>query len=74
MVLLPFGREPIGFLHIKHLGVSVIFFQDLFGSGDGGAPFYPCLGPGHCDLPSFPIDLGVEGSQPWVAEYYSVFS
>ncbi len=73
MVLLPLGGESIGLFFIEHLGVSAIFFWDLFGGGDGSAPFYPCFGPGHHNLPFFPINLGVEGSQPWIAEYYSIF-
>jgi len=75
VVLLSFWGEPVGFFFVEHLGVSSIFLWDLFGSGDGGVPpFCPCLWPGHCDLSLFPVDLGIKGSQPWVAKYYPIFS
>src|SRR6266478_8775373 len=73
MVFFSFWGESVGFLFVKHFRMSLVFFRDLFGEGDRGAPFYPCFGPWHFDFSFFPVDLGVKGPQPGVSEYYSIF-
>jgi len=75
MVFFSFWQEPVGFLFAEYLGVLEVFCGYLFCDGDcGGFLPCPCLWPGHGDLSFFPIDSGVEGSQPRVAKYYLVFS
>jgi len=73
VVLFSLWWEPVGFFFVEYFGVSMVFLWYLFGSGNHGGCFYPGFGPGHYDFSFFPVDLGVEVSQPWVPEYYSVF-
>ena len=75
MIFFSLWGKSVSFFLVEHFGVSLVFLQDLFGEGDGDpSPFGPCLGPGHLDFSLFPINLGVEGPQPGVPEYYAVFS
>ena len=73
MILLSLGWKPISFLFIEHFGVSLVFFWDEFGEGDGGFLSRPCFRPWHVNFAFFPVDLGVEGSEPGISEYYAVF-